>query len=711
MTWRRRFLGALIGLSFGEGLWQTAVGLSPEADPDRWRLRASSVPIETAALNGELRRGPRALDLSFYQGASPRVPSFTEGQITLTARVPQDGQLRVYLGENLDRVGPGAPQIGRPSGVGPGAPQLPAPTGTPNGPPGGGPGPQGIGPVQAGDEGPRSLPPGFERPTGGAFPSSAARNGVGSVLIDRSARASITSPDMRCSPTSAKAPTNDRFTLGLNAQGRVLGVTLDGQEVMRCESVHQGGAVLFGAGVRRVQLEAVRVESPGQPVFEDHFSGLGRSPFAQGGLALLGAALGVFALARRVSWLIAASPLLLMAPLFRSDLRALLDGLRLIHVPEAAGPALLVGAPALAMLLAVASANLRLPHTLGLAAVVGGAVAAAFGDLSLGSALLGGLAVPWCALAWVNTHPVPARPAISWALCAVLAVGAELGLRGTATFSTWSTGRGWERAREEFAQLLEIQQHKAYPADSFPIRPPDPDPKTRRIVALGGSSTGGAYQMDDIDQFWPKRLEETLTRAGHQDWEVVNQGVGGWNSLHVRLYVESQIQRLDADIFVVYIGHNDILTTSPAPYRDLYARYQRGGGAAAAVSAKLSELRLYSGLRFLLLGLRDRGGAVAVPVEDAYDNLSALFDLAEANNARVMLLTEGLNPDPQPMGRYAEMQRDLAESRGGLYLNTAEKLWLTGEPDLFLDDCHLSQEGHVRLSGMIAESLEGAGWL
>ena len=74
MTHRRRLLGALIGLSFGEGLWQTAVGLSPEADPDRWRLRASSVPIETAALNGELGRSPRALDLSFYQGASPRVP-------------------------------------------------------------------------------------------------------------------------------------------------------------------------------------------------------------------------------------------------------------------------------------------------------------------------------------------------------------------------------------------------------------------------------------------------------------------------------------------------------------------------------------------------------------------------------------------------------------------------------------------------------------
>ena len=535
---------------------------------------------------------------------------------------------------------------------------------------------------------------------------------MGSLLIDRGARASITSPEMRCAPERAPAPAQDQFTLGLSAQGGSLSVAVDGQEVMRCATVHRGGAVLFGAGVRRVQIESVRVETPGQPVFEDDLTGLGRSPLTQGACALLGALLGAVALARRTSWLVASSPLLLMAPLFRSDLRGLLDGLRLIHLPEAAGPALLVGAPAVMMLLAVASASLPLPRALGLAALTAAAAAASFGDLELGHALLGGLAVPWAVLAWVNTHPVPARPAISWALCALLAVQAELGLRKTPLFSTWSTGRGWERAREEFAQLLEIQQHKAYPADSFPVRPPDPDPLKRRIVALGGSSTGGAYQMDDIDQFWPKRLEETLQARGHQGWEVVNQGVGGWNSLHVRLYAESQIKRLDADLLVVYVGHNDILTTSPAPYRDLYARYQRGrGGAAAAVSERLSELRLYTGLRFLLLGLRDRGGAVAVPVEDARDNLSALFDLAEANNARVMLLTEGLNPDPQPMAAYAAMQRALAESRGGLYLNTAALLWETGEPDLFLDDCHLSQEGHVRLSGWIADTLEGAGWL
>jgi hypothetical protein len=63
------------------------------------------------------------------------------------------------------------------------------------------------------------------------------------------------------------------------------------------------------------------------------------------------------------------------------------------------------------------------------------------------------------------------------------------------------------------------------------------------------------------------------------------------------------------------------------------------------------------------------------------------------------------------MAAYGQMMQRLAEDRGGLYLDAATRLWETGDPDLFLDDCHLSQEGHRRLAGWIGESLGAAGWL
>jgi lysophospholipase L1-like esterase len=542
------------------------------------------------------------------------------------------------------------------------------------------------------------------------MPNARAR-GVSSLLVDRSARRLISSPDQRCTPSSAPAPAGPELQLSLVAERASLRVLVDGAEQMVCSVGHRPGALLLASGVRRIQLHRVEVHPAEQAPFIDAFGGAARSVVAQLGAAALGAALGALALGGGAAWRWAAAPLLLLAPLHRVDLRGALDALRLVPVPDAMGPLTFVGPLALGLLTAVGAARGGLP-----AALLGGALSGALlmlgaGGPGPGPALLGATLPAWAALIWANTHPVRARPLLSWALCALIAGLGELGLRQTGAFALWSTGRGWARAQHEFAELLEIRQYKSYPSDGFPVRPPDRDLQRQRIVALGSSSTGGAYQMDDIALFWPRKLEEQLAAAGRGAWEVVNQGVGGWNSLHVRLYAESQIDRLDPDVFVVYLGHNDILTRSPAPYRELYARYRAGSSRVAAVSAALGQSRLYTGLRFSLLALRDGGGAVAVPVPDARDNLSAVFDLAEARGARVMLVSEGLNPDPQPMAAYGQMMQRLAEDRGGLYLDAATRLWETGDPDLFLDDCHLSQEGHRRLAGWIGESLGAAGWL
>jgi lysophospholipase L1-like esterase len=313
------------------------------------------------------------------------------------------------------------------------------------------------------------------------------------------------------------------------------------------------------------------------------------------------------------------------------------------------------------------------------------------------------------ALVRVNTRPTSWRPARSLLLSLSLAVGAEAAARLTPLNSAWTRSANWSRATEEFRQLLEIRQYRSYPDEGFPVQPPAPDASRRRVVALGGSSTGGAYQMDDLRYFWPKKLEERLAGT---DWEVVNQGVGGWNTLHVRLYVESQIERLDADILAIYVGHNDLLYRSPVPYRELYQRYRAGGGGAlgAAVDA-MNRARLYVGLKYLLLSLRDGGGAIAVPVADARDNLAAIADAAAAHRVKVLWMTEGLNPDPVAMEPYAAMQATLAKEKGAAYLDAAGLLFASGDPELFLDDCHLSVAGHEFLAMKVEDALRSHGWL
>jgi lysophospholipase L1-like esterase len=99
-----------------------------------------------------------------------------------------------------------------------------------------------------------------------------------------------------------------------------------------------------------------------------------------------------------------------------------------------------------------------------------------------------------------------------------------------------------------------------------------------------------------------------------------------------------------------------------------------------------------------------------VPVGDARDNLGAVVELARAHHAKVLLMTEGLNPDPAPMRPYGEMLAGL-QADDVAWLDAAGALWEADDPTLFLDDCHLSVPGHERLATMVEAKLRALGWL
>lgn len=175
--------------------------------------------------------------------------------------------------------------------------------------------------------------------------------------------------------------------------------------------------------------------------------------------------------------------------------------------------------------------------------------------------------------------------------------------------------------------------------------------------------------------------------------------------------------------FFLYIGHNDILFPTPVPYRDLYAQWRAPSPALTRVSDALNAVRLFGGLKHALFAVRGAlrgalrgtqggsGAGVAVPVEDARENVAAIVATAAQHDARVLLVNEGLNPDPVPMRPYGVMLRQVAADTGSAYLDAAEALRATGDPELFLDDCHLSVEGHTKLAGWVKGVLEGEGWL
>ncbi len=308
---------------------------------------------------------------------------------------------------------------------------------------------------------------------------------------------------------------------------------------------------------------------------------------------------------------------------------------------------------------------------------------------------------------------------VSLACVALLALGVEGAVRQTYLDTAWSaapSGRlradgvlGWKRADQEFDYIVNTRRHTRYPRESYPVAFRARRAGVTRIVCLGGSSTGGAFQMDDLDDFFPARLQRLLNRrAGAGRFEVLNQGVGGWNTFHIRLYLELTIDRLRPDVLVLYVGHNDIMTTAGETYRQFWSRYRRQHSSLREVMALLERSRLVVGYRAALSTLRygPRGQSVSnVPVPDARENLEAVIELAGRFQAPVVLLSEAIDTPAHTLVAYRRMMSELAQTRGQHYLDLNHLLRQRRHEDLLLDRNHLAASGHQLLAELLTNFL------
>lgn len=327
---------------------------------------------------------------------------------------------------------------------------------------------------------------------------------------------------------------------------------------------------------------------------------------------------------------------------------------------------------------------------------------------AISGAVLAGAALT--ALIWANANAARVR----WLNLASLLFlglglcGVELTLRNTPLGQAWSGGSrlqpddiyGWVPTANAGFQAMQEGTPSQYPSSGNPVAVAPEDGRPR-LVAMGGSTTGGAFQNDDLSQFYPARLDELL--GGRV--QVLNQGVGGWTTWHIRRYLERNLAALHPDVLTLYVGHNDVLTPVPAPYSQLYAAWSRPSALRDALSV-LERLRLFQGFRYLVVSFRSPGHRVAVPLEEARENLEAIVKMATDAGAGVLLASEGLAPDPGPLLPYDQMMEELAADHGGVvYVDAASALHAADDGTLFLDDCHLSDRGHRLVAGLLRDAL------
>jgi lysophospholipase L1-like esterase len=318
---------------------------------------------------------------------------------------------------------------------------------------------------------------------------------------------------------------------------------------------------------------------------------------------------------------------------------------------------------------------------------------------------------------WANLRAVRGFNLISIVCVVLMVVLANHGLRWTAwgdrlvgrSARAVADGEQDDRttAFSSFEALETTRQWTDYPDQDYPVAPPARRPGALRLAALGGSSTGGAWQNDDLDEFWPAELERRLGSAV----QVVNLGVGGWTSFHVRRFLETRMDTVDPDIVVLYLAHNDAMTPSPLPYAQLFAAWRQRTDWRVGVSERLGQQPLYQALRFALVAsILDEQG-VAVPPEDFAENVDTILGLLRERDARLVLALEGVTPMHPTLDAWRRIMRDRAAAEDVLFVDTAAALQATTGAPVYLDACHLTQRGHGVVAGAIGAALRDAGWV
>ena len=315
---------------------------------------------------------------------------------------------------------------------------------------------------------------------------------------------------------------------------------------------------------------------------------------------------------------------------------------------------------------------------------------AVFAGLSLG------------ALVWVNVHPTRLRYYNLSALSLRGAHGLDGGdgpLHAHGVAVECSGRLPWRRFHQHAHRAVrghEERRPSIYPAKGFPALPPKR--ASKRVVCLGVLH-GWRFQ-NDSDEFYP-----ALTQLQTPPRSSTRALVGGPASTFASFWMA--MRTTSTAMCGPSTGVNENLPT-PMPFADLYEAWKNDSLSEGI--AVLDKIRLYQALRLFARSFRP-GGGVGVPPESLRDNLRHIVGLAQARGVKVLLMSEGVRPDPRILWHYSVVMKEVAEESGVdvHYIDVAARLDEVGDR-AFIDSNHLTDLGHRSVADLMAKGLTALGW-
>lgn len=302
---------------------------------------------------------------------------------------------------------------------------------------------------------------------------------------------------------------------------------------------------------------------------------------------------------------------------------------------------------------------------------------------------------------WLRRAP---RHAVESLFVAVIALPVALECAASAS----AVGQAWQMGRLSAERPNERGWEN--PTPGWQAHCGERDPAVTRTVAFaGGSSVGGAYQFgDEPEAFFPAVAHAQLCTMLPAGAGLITQnfGDGDLNTFTISRTLSEHLR--DADVLVLYVGVNDVLTqqnTQTRKQREAArsARSPVGDGLAGWVSGST----MMTGLSLWTRGIDDPStqGVADVPLADARENHAAIVEAAAAESAHVVLMTEhvhsGLLGSLQP---YRQMQKSFVAD-GVTWVDAAAAFAGMPPDSMLVDRNHLSREGNAILGRHVANEV------
>ena len=333
----------------------------------------------------------------------------------------------------------------------------------------------------------------------------------------------------------------------------------------------------------------------------------------------------------------------------------------------------------------------------------------------------------------------PAEPTTTRWWQAALLVGASLvliflTLELAARTYSWHLGKGFWNRPHSFESaffvtydwpppIIEASSGTFRAGQTVPMEKPEGE---LRVICLGGSTTVNARNVEGLT--YSGEVQAALReRLGRSDLFVLNAGGDAFSSAHSLANLSLRLLDFEPDVVTVLHNVNDLTARdfgseilpdySNKYLDDVFLGYEHRSGLGGAVfrfsrGAQMLKWRLTVLRR--TLERSSKGGGVSNGEDGARifeRNLRSIVAIARAHGVRPLLITQA-NREPEHEAAGGEflgfnnITRQLGHELDVPVVDVGAAL--SGRPELFIDDVHLTSDGVRALAAELLEPLETA---